>query len=146
MKMSKIYQNSFFALAIVLLCGFTQKAKAQQYNLIPATVDLTSAEYQALDVYGMIPVLQSGPNYFVGHGTGTGTIPPPHDCPEHMTPELRTYMQDLANSTCEEQVICVLGSNCAYWLYIFEPNTINCYWIGLPPYHSPLTGGNVFHL
>jgi hypothetical protein len=131
MKLFKFLQGSLLALAIIALVGISQKAQAQ-YNLNPVTVSLNQQEFQAAVAFGVVPVAPVTPVHFIGKGVGTGTgtgWPPPLDppCIEQMTPELAQHMRDLANQYCQDMLICVQGSNCAWYLYVFRPTDPRCW-------------------
>lgn len=152
MKMLRFLKSSLIACAVFALAGFAEKVCAQA-TLVPVTVSVSLQEFNTMMSAGVIPVLQATPTHYTGYGsstvigppgTGTGTDPdpwPPIDpppCEEQMTDEIAQQMQALANQYCDDMLICLQGSDCNFYMYIFRPNSPDCIFNVAMPYQPTL--------
>jgi hypothetical protein len=127
--------NAVIAIAAIVGCG---SANAQQtFDTQPTTIEMTSDQYDAIQVDPQhranlirlddqtFRVVQNvTPEVVVGTGGPGGPVVDP--CVEQMTPAYRAYCQAQANMYCMNYRTCVQGANCAWYAYVFLPNSPNC--------------------
>jgi hypothetical protein len=111
---------------LLLATSFSNKLHAQ-YQTNPVTVTISQDLFNDVVNGEAVELQATGQNTFDALQVANPNNPilnPP--CINQMTPALAAYLEGLANSCCCPIFCCVQGANCAWYLYVFMPNSPQC--------------------
>jgi hypothetical protein len=92
------------------------------------SIELSESKYDSIKLNPGSPILLDEVNadmYRVSNSTYP-IVAQGNGCVEQMTSILRSTLQSQANNCCCQVSICLQGSNCAWYLYVFKPMSVRC--------------------